>query len=212
MLDISPDPDRLLADMKSKTRYNIRLAGRKGVEVTPGQLDDIDEFYDLYRETARRDDFFVQPKEIYESMFRLFGDAGRFCILLARYEGELIGAVTLIVQGTTCWYMHGASSNRHRNLMATYLLQWKAIEWAKSRGCTLYDFRAVPDVFREDQDMFGVYRFKEGFGGYHYTTMHTQGIAYDPWLYGIWQLYFSQRFSIAQRLRRRKGLPVRQFA
>ncbi|MGI8824466.1 MAG: lipid II:glycine glycyltransferase FemX [Chloroflexota bacterium] len=212
MLDLKPEPDALLAAMKSKTRYNIRLAARKGVEVREGREDDLDAFYDLYKVTGARDDFFIQPKYIYRRMFQLFRNAGRFCMLLARYRGELIAAVTLIRQGSTCWYMHGASDNTHRNLMATYLLQWEAILWAQRQGCTIYDFRAVPDTLREDQDMYGVYRFKEGFGGYHRTTMHTHGTAYAPGLFGLWQAYFSGRFALTQRRRRREGLPLRQFA
>lgn len=212
MLDIGPEPDALLAAMKSKTRYNIRLASRKGVSVRRGTPSDLDAFYDLYAETGARDDFFIQPKRVYERMFQLFRDDGRFCMLFAEHEGELIAAVTLLTQGRTCWYMHGASSNRHRNLMATYLLQWEAIQWARQQGCTLYDFRAVPDLLREDQDMYGVYRFKEGFGGYQYTTIHTHVASYRPWSFGLWQLLFSGRFAATQLARRRNGLPARQFA
>ncbi|GAC1319472.1 MAG: peptidoglycan bridge formation glycyltransferase FemA/FemB family protein [Chloroflexota bacterium] len=212
ILDITPGTDELLASMKSKTRYNIRLATRKGVRVRQGKPADLDAFYRLYRETGTRDDFFIQPKRVYERMFQLFRDSGRFCMLLAEYEDELIAAVTLFTQGSTCWYMHGASSNRHRNLMAPYQLQWNAIQWARDQGCSLYDFRAVPDVLREDQDMYGVYRFKEGFGGSQYTTLHTYAAPYDSWLFGLWQAYFSGRFAAVQRRRRRQGLPLRQFA
>lgn len=212
LLDIAPDADTLLAGMKQKTRYNIRLAERKGVVVEAAGPDDLDAFYDLYRETAARDDFFVQPKSVYCRMFDVYRDAGQFCMLLARFGGEILAAVTLIRFGTTCWYMHGASGNKHRNLMPTYLLQWRSIEWAKSQSCTLYDFRAVPDILREDQDMYGVYRFKEGFGGYQFTTLPTYAASYRSGLFGLWQVLFSGRFAADAWLRRRKGLPARQFA
>lgn len=212
VLDISPEPDRLLKDMKQKTRYNIRLAGKKGVEVVEGGTADLPEFYRLFRETATRDDFFIHPQNVYERMFDLFRRSGRFAMLLARLGDRLIAAVTLVTFGDTCWYMQGASSNEHRNLMAPYLLQWEAINWARRQGCTLYDFRAVPDVLREDQDMYGVYRFKEGFGGRQLTTLHTYGQPYQSSLYGVWQLYFAGRFKLDAYRRRRKGLPARQFA
>jgi peptidoglycan pentaglycine glycine transferase (the first glycine) len=212
MLDISPEPNVLLSGMKQKTRYNIRLASRKGVWVTEGGPGDLDQFYTLYRETARRDDFYVHPQSFYARMFGLYWDSGNFRLLLARHEGRLIAAVTLLCFGDTCWYLQGASSTEHRNLMATYLLQWEAILWAKSQGCRLYDFRAVPDTLREDQDMFGVYRFKEGFGGYQFTTVPTYAAPYQLSLFGLWQMYFRSRFEIDAWKRRRKGLPARQFA
>lgn len=96
--------------------------------------------------------------------------------------------------------------------MAPYLLQWKAIERAKRWGCSLYDFRAVPDLLREDQDMYGVYRFKEGFGGRQFTTLDTHATAYQPGLFGLWQAYYTGRFALQALNRRRLGLPARQFA
>lgn len=212
VLDLHPGEDELLAAMKAKTRYNIRLASRKGVEVAVGTRADLDAFYALFTETARRDDFFIHSRDIYERMFSLFRQAGTFCMLLARYRGQLIAAVTLVRFGSTCWYLQGASSTEHRNLMATYLLQWEGIQWARRSGCSLYDFRAVPDVLREDQDMYGVYRFKEGFGGRHLTTMPTYAAPYQTGLFGLWQIYFSGRFALTNWRRRRQGLPVRQFA
>lgn len=212
VLRITGSEEELLSGMKQKTRYNIRLSARRGVEVEEGTAADLDEFYSLYQVTAERDDFFIHPKELYRRMFALFETAGMFCMLLARHEGTVVAAITLVRFGNTCWYLHGASSNEHRNLMATYLLQWEGIRRAKRWECTTYDFRAVPDVLREDQDMYGVYRFKEGFGGHRYTTMHTWALPYRPGLFGAWQSYFSGRFALEAWRRRRAGLPARQFA
>jgi peptidoglycan pentaglycine glycine transferase (the first glycine) len=212
LLDITPDEDALLAAMKQKTRYNIRLAARKGVRIEASGLPGLDDFYPLYQDTAERDDFFIQPQSFYARMFSLFEQAGSFCLLFARYHEEIIAAVTLLRFGSTCWYVHGASANHHRNLMAPYLLQWEAIRRARSWGCTLYDFRAIPDILREDQDMWGVYRFKEGFGGYPFTTLHTWSAPYRPTLFALWQLFFRARFDLTALRRRRQGLPARQFA
>ncbi len=212
VLDITPPADELLAQMKQKTRYNIRLAVKKGVVVEEVGPEALDCFYELYLETAARDDFFIQPKAVYSRMFEAFSAAGNFCLLMASSSGQTIAAVTLVRFGETCWYLHGASSNGHRNLMAPYLLQWEAIQRAKGWGCRLYDFRAIPDVLRPDQDMYGVYRFKEGFGGRQFTTSHAWGHAYHPILSGLWQIYFRSRFELTAFRRRRKGLPARQFA
>jgi lipid II:glycine glycyltransferase (peptidoglycan interpeptide bridge formation enzyme) len=212
VLDIRPDEEALLAGMKSKTRYNIRLASRKGVVVSEAGPADLPDFYALFQETASRDDFYIHTQDVYRRMFSLFWEAGRFAMLFARYEGKLIAAVTLLRFGDTCWYLQGASSNADRNLMPTYLLQWEGIRWARSHGCTEYDFRAVPDLLREDQDMFGVYRFKEGFGGRQFTTIPTYGAAYSPLLFSLWRSYYSGRFLLDQWQRKRRGLPFRQFA
>ncbi len=212
ILDLGQDEDTILAEMKQKTRYNIRLAARKGVEVHEAGLGDLDAFYALYQQTSERDDFFIHDQPLYRTMFSLYQQTGSFCMLFARYRGQLIGAVTLLRMGETCWYLHGASSNEHRNLMAPYLLQWEAIQRAKRWGCSLYDFRAVPDLLREDQDMYGVYRFKEGFGGRQFTTLDTHSAAYRPGVFGLWQAYYTGRFALQAVQRRRRGLPARQFA
>ena len=211
VLDITPDPDTLLAGMKQKTRYNIRLAERKGVEVTVGSAADIGAFYALLAETAARDDFFIHPRSFYESMFLRLWQTGRFRLLLARYRGDVIAGATFLRFGDTCWYMHGASGP-HRDVMAPHLLQWEGITWAREEGCTLYDFRAVPDLLRPDQDMYGVYRFKEGFGGHQFTALGTHAAPYRPYLFALWRLYFSGRFALDAWDRRRRHLPARQFA
>jgi lipid II:glycine glycyltransferase (peptidoglycan interpeptide bridge formation enzyme) len=212
VLDVDKGEDALLAAMKGKTRYNIRLASRKGVEIEAIGPEGLPIFYPLFQETARRDDFFIHEQEVYKRMYALFAGAGAFCMLIARHGGEPIAGITLVRFGTTCWYLQGASSNEHRNLMATYLLQWEGIRWAKARGCGLYDFRAVPDRLEESQDMYGVYRFKEGFGGRHLTTLDTYGGPYHRGLFGLWELYFRARFDLEAFRRRRRGLPARQFA
>jgi lipid II:glycine glycyltransferase (peptidoglycan interpeptide bridge formation enzyme) len=198
--------------MKQKTRYNIGLASRRGVEIEEGSATSLEEFYQLYRQTAARDDFVIHAQPFYARMFSVFSRSGLFCMLVACYAGQPLAAITLVRFGTICWYLHGASSNEHRNLMAPHLLQWEGIRWAKRQGCTHYDFRAVPDVLREDQDMYGVYRFKEGFGGQQRTALHTYAAAYQPGLFGLWQLYTAGRFALTERRRRRQGLPARQFA
>ena len=211
-LDISGGEETLLAEMKQKTRYNIRLAARKGVHVVEADERDCDTFFRLYQETARRDDFFIQSKNFYRRLFDVFRGAGTFCMLLARRGEDVLAAITLLRFGSACWYLHGASSSRHRNLMAPYLLQWEGIRWAARQGCTLYDFRAVPDLLREDQDMYGLYKFKEGFGGYQFTTLHARAAPYRAVPFQLWQLYSTGSFAARSWLRRRKGLPIRQSA
>jgi peptidoglycan pentaglycine glycine transferase (the first glycine) len=164
-LDLTADEGSLLAQMSSKTRYNVRLAGRKGVIVRPGKHDDLPRIYDLYAATAARDDFIIRPFDYYRDAWGDFVAAGLAQSFIAEFEGEPLAALLLFRFGRTAWYMYGASSNQHRNRMPNHLLQWEAIRWAKAAGCTLYDFWGAPDELTESDPMWGVYRFKAGFGG-----------------------------------------------
>jgi peptidoglycan pentaglycine glycine transferase (the first glycine) len=166
MLDLTLDEDALLGAMKPKTRYNIRLAGRKDVIARPGGPDDLLRIYDMYAETAARDDFIIRPFDYYCDAWGDFVAAGLAQPFVAEFEGELLAALILFRLGRTAWYMYGASSNRHRNRMPNHLLQWEAIRWARAEGCTSYDFWGAPDQADESDPMWGVYRFKAGFGGH----------------------------------------------
>ncbi|MFB0535997.1 MAG: lipid II:glycine glycyltransferase FemX [Anaerolineae bacterium] len=165
LVDLQQSEDELLASMKAKTRYNIRLAARRGVRVRVGRPDDLPLFYEMYAETGRRDDFIIRPFAYYRDAWGAFIEAGLACLFLAEYEGEPLAGLIAFRFGQRAWYMYGASTEKHRNLMPNHLLQWEAIRWAKGAGCTVYDMWGAPDVLSEDNPMWGVYRFKEGFGG-----------------------------------------------
>jgi lipid II:glycine glycyltransferase (peptidoglycan interpeptide bridge formation enzyme) len=162
--DLTLSEEELLAGMKSKTRYNVRLAARRGVTVRPGTRADLPLFYQMYAETAVRDGFIIRPYEYYEDAWGSFMDAGQAQMLLAYFDEPLAGVI-IFRFGPTAWYFYGASRGRHRNLMPNHLLQWEAMRWAKAQGCTIYDWWGAPDVLDESDPMWGVYRFKEGFGG-----------------------------------------------
>ena len=179
VVDIAPEEDAILAQMHSKTRYNIRLSKRKGVTVHEGTIDDAAAFYALMTETGGRDEFGIHSEAYYQRVFELFLPShntplGQAALLLAEVESELVAALVVFALGTKAWYFYGASSNRHREKMPPYALQWAAIRWAKARGCTSYDLWGIPDFdeetleaqFTERSDgLWGVYRFKRGFGG-----------------------------------------------
>ena len=158
--------------MKQKTRYNIKLARKKGVTVQRSK--DISEFSELMDITGKRDEFGVHTAEYYQKAFDLFNPDGYCELLIAKYEDRPIAGVIVFSSGKRAWYFYGASSNQHRNLMPTYLVQWEAIRWAKSQGCLEYDLWGVPDYDRSvleqqfinrTEGLWGVYRFKRGFGG-----------------------------------------------
>ncbi|MBN1178185.1 MAG: peptidoglycan bridge formation glycyltransferase FemA/FemB family protein [Anaerolineae bacterium] len=163
-LDLTPGPDDLLAGMKPKWRYNIRLADRRGVTVRRGGLDDLPLLYDLYRETGRRDRFVIRTEAYYRDAWGAFIAAGLAQPFIAEFDGEPLAMILLFRFGRTAWYMYGASRSTHRDLMPNHRLQWEAIRWAQAQGCAVYDMWGAPDTLDESDPLWGVYRFKEGFG------------------------------------------------
>ncbi len=174
-LDVDEDVD-ILAAMKQKTRYNIGLAKRRGVTVRVGNVDDAELFYAMMRTTAERDVFAIHPVSYYRDFLDLFtrGADARARLLIAEYQHEPLAALIVTALGERAIYLYGASTNNYRELMSTYLLQWEAMLWARQRGCKTYDMWGVPDEdeatleanFEKRNDgLWGVYRFKRGFGG-----------------------------------------------
>jgi len=197
-IDLRADADEILAGMKSKTRYNVRLAGRKGVLVREGTADDLPIFYRLIELTGRRDGFAVHSQEYYETAYRLFVPSGLARLLLATYGGEVIAGLMAFAFGQRAWYMYGASSDQERNRMPNHLLQWEAIRWAREQGCLIYDLWGIPDEVGKEPEkyektvtdrqggLWGVYRFKQGFGGQVVRYVGTYDYVYRPalaWLY-----------------------------
>lgn len=201
-VDTTPDEEAILAAMKPKTRYNIGLAQRKGVSVREGREADLPVFHKLMAETAQRDRFAIHSPDYYALAYRLFVPAGRAALLIAEYAGEPLAALMVFALGQRAWYFYGASSDRHRNRMPTYLLQWEAIRWAKARGCALYDLWGVPDEDEETLEaqftqrqggLWGVYRFKRGFGGRLVRSVGAWDRVYNAPLYWIYTQYISRR-------------------
>ncbi len=164
-LDLDRSDDDILASMKQKTRYNIRLAARKGVAVRMGSPADFASIARMYVETAARDDFAVRPVEYYLDVWQTLFDAKMAQPLIAEYENEQLSAVIVVKYGPRALYMYGASTGRERQRMPNHLLQWQAILWAKEHGCRIYDFWGAPDEFDETDPLWGVWRFKAGFNG-----------------------------------------------
>ncbi len=164
-VNLVPEPEALLAAMKSKWRYNIGLAERRGVTVRLGTGQDIPAFYRMYAETAARDGFLIRPETYYQDVWTQFLSADLADMLLACVEEQVVAGLILFRFGRTAWYMYGASTEQHRQLMPNHLLQWAAMSRAKARGCTCYDMWGAPDIFDPVDRMWGVYKFKSGFGG-----------------------------------------------
>lgn len=167
--------DELLARMKRKTRYNIRLAAKRGVEVRIGGAEGLSRWYRLYRETAVRDRIAIHSEAYYRRLFDLaaaIDEAPRLYLLEAFHEGDyLAGNIVALYRGTAT-YMYGASSNHKRNLMPAYAVQWETMRLARSEGCERYDLFGIPPAEDPKHPMHGLYRFKTGFGG---DVLHRYG-------------------------------------
>jgi lipid II:glycine glycyltransferase (peptidoglycan interpeptide bridge formation enzyme) len=164
-VDLSAPEDEILARQKQKTRYNIRLAAKKGVTVSSGGPDDLDRWYEMYRATAERDGFTIHDREYYRTVLGILEPRGMANLLLAHHEDDLLAGIVVFNFGPKACYMYGASSNEKRNLMAPYLVQWEGMRWAKGRGASVYDLWGIPDRLEENEDLWGVYRHKRGYGG-----------------------------------------------
>jgi lipid II:glycine glycyltransferase (peptidoglycan interpeptide bridge formation enzyme) len=125
----------------------------------------------MYAETAVRDGFVIRPRSYYHDAWGMPFRAGRAQALLAEVEGSPVAGLIVLHFGPTAWYFYGMSRDAHRDRMPSYLLQWEAIRWAKGRGLTTYDFWGAPDLPDADDPMFGVYRFKAGFGAKYVRTL-----------------------------------------
>jgi len=192
-VDLRDTEEEILARMKQKTRYNIRLAAKKGVTVRP--WDDFPAFQKMMLISGGRDRFGVRSLEYYQRAYELFHPNGTVELLLAEYEGVPLAALMVFSRGNRAWYVYGASNNEERNRMPTYLLQWEAIRWARAKGAEEYDLWGVPDEneatleekFTQRRDgLWGVYRFKRGFGGELKRAAQAFDRVYNPLLYRLY--------------------------
>jgi lipid II:glycine glycyltransferase (peptidoglycan interpeptide bridge formation enzyme) len=175
LVDLGPSEEAILAAMKPKWRYNIRLADKKGVVVEEAGAEALPEFYELYRTTSQRDRIAIHPEGYYRKLFEVAelsrGSAAKesrpfdLRLWIARHEGAALAAIITLFCGEEATYLYGASSDEGRNLMPAYALQWAAMRAAKASGCARYDLFGIPPSDDPAHPMAGLYRFKTGFGG-----------------------------------------------
>jgi lipid II:glycine glycyltransferase (peptidoglycan interpeptide bridge formation enzyme) len=186
--------------MHQKTRYNIRLAQKKGVNVCVST--EIAQFENLMQVTGQRDGFAVHGLAYYQKAYDLFAPANQCALLIADYEGQPLAGLMVFRRGARAWYLYGASNEEERNRMPTYLLQWQAMRWARERGCTEYDLWGVPDAGQDELEkgfttrsdgLWGVYRFKRGFGGELRRTVGAWDRVYNPELYTAYRWWINRR-------------------
>ena len=210
LIDLGLSEEELLGHMKQKTRYNIRLAEKKGVTLRVGTLHDLGLLYRMYAETAIRDGFVIRDEDYYKTVWGKFMENAQSPVsglqssnspitpyqlstpfaepLIAEVNHEPIAAIFVFYFAGRAYYVYGMSRPLHREKMPAYLLQWEAIKRAKARGCRIYDLWGAPEVFDESDSMWGVYRFKEGLGGEVVRTLGAWDFTPSP----LWYKMYSQ--------------------
>ena len=224
LIDLKPSEEELLARMKQKTRYNIRLAERKSVTLRIGTSTDFDMLYKMYAETSVRDGFVIRNEEYYKTVWDIFtantqspspslqSPITTYQLpftepLIAEVNNEPVAAIFVFYLAGRAYYVYGMSRAIHREKMPTYLLQWEAMKRAKAKGCTVYDLWGAPDVFDESDSMWGVYRFKEGLGGKVVRTLGAWDFAPNP----LWYKLYSETIPrLLDVMRSRSKVKTRQ--
>jgi peptidoglycan pentaglycine glycine transferase (the first glycine) len=214
LIDLNPTEEELFARMKQKTRYNIRLAEKKGVVLRAGKKEDFPMLYRMYAETSVRDGFVIRDEGYYKTVWELFMRSNVSTLessqvstfqpsnpstrlraslptcepLIAEVDNEPVAAIFVFYFAGRAYYVYGMSREVHREKMPTHLLQWEVVKRAKAKGCTVYDLWGAPDVFDKSDSMWGVYRFKEGLGGRVVRTLGAWDFAPSP----LWYKMYSE--------------------
>lgn len=187
-LDLKAEPEEILSRMRPKTRYNIGLSARKGVTVRACGLEELDVWYNLYTQTALRNGIFLHDKEYFRTVLEVSEQnpesPAEVLLLLAQAEGIPLAAMVMVVSGTRASYLYGASSSDNKPFMGSYAVQWAAIKTAREMGCTEYDMFGVAPYPDPQHPMYGLYRFKTGFGGRMFHSLGCwdyplHAVAYD---------------------------------
>lgn len=197
VLDLGPDLDQLMKQMKPKWRYNIQLAVRRGVTVREAHDDDWPLMWEMYAETAARDGFVIRERPYYLEVWAQFKDAGLSWPLVAEVNGVPIAMAIPFHYGNCVWYMYGASRVVYRHLMPNHLLQWEIIRRAKAAGCTRYDLWGAPDRLDTSDPRWGLYRFKEGFGAVFVPHIGAYDYTPHPWLYRLYAFVRPRAVALA---------------
>jgi peptidoglycan pentaglycine glycine transferase (the first glycine) len=202
IVSLQDSEEEILGRMKQKTRYNIRLSLKRGVIVRPSS--DLDLFHKLMMVTGQRDEFGVHSRHYYQRAYELFSPRGECELFVAEFERQPLAALMVFARGKRAWYFYGASADEHRDHMPNYLLQWEAMRWARRQGCLTYDLWGAPDFdletlensfLKRREGLWGVYRFKRGFGGELRRAAGPWDRIYRPALYRLYSWWVGRKSS-----------------
>ncbi|MDA3867861.1 MAG: peptidoglycan bridge formation glycyltransferase FemA/FemB family protein [Salinivirgaceae bacterium] len=188
-IDLNKSTQELIYNMKSKTRYNIRLSQKKGVDVRIAERTELDKWYEIYAETTQRNHIHADDYKFFDHAIEAQNSDKEtdLYMLIAEKNKTPLAGMFLTIVNEQATYLYGASSSRNRNLMGTYQLQWEAMQLAKQCGCTRYDMFGVSPSPDTSHPMYGLYRFKSGFGGHLFHRQGCWDYVFDEAKYNIYR-------------------------
>lgn len=206
-LDLTKKEEDLLSAMHSKTRYNVKLAQKHGVEVVEDNSSGAFETHlKLLFETTKRQSFYAHTKDYHQKMWETLNPAGIAHLLVAKYKGEPLATWILFVFNKVLYYPYGGSTREHKEVMPSYAIMWEAIRFGKKKGCKIFDLWGTPGPDPKPSDpWFGFHRFKVGFGPKLVEFIGTYDLVLNPYLYPLYNLANNLRWKI---LRAKAKLPI----
>ena len=189
-LDLQKTEEQLLADMKPKTRYNIKVAQKHGVEIVEDNSPQAFENYlKLTAETTKRQKFYAHSEAYHRKMWMMMQPSGIAHLFLAKYQNQVLAADIFFVFNKILYYPYGSSTREHREVMAPYALFWEVIKFGQKMDCKNFDMWGTPGPNPSPRDpYFGFHRFKEGFGPSLVEFIGTYDLVINPTLYKLFNL------------------------
>jgi len=198
ILSLNSSEDELFANLNQKTRYNVRLATKKGVKIEQDNSEEtFEEYWKLTEETTKRQGFYSHTKDYHKKMWKEMISSGMGQLFKAVYEGETVSVWMVFVLNNKMYYPYGASSTKYKEVMANNLLMWEVIKYGKKMKCTEFDMWGSlgPDPDSNDS-WYGFHRFKQGYGGDLVEFAGTFDLVIDPILYKIYLFAESLRWIV----------------
>lgn len=193
-LDLNKSEETLLSEMKQKTRYNTRLAEKKGVKIIEDNSDaGFEEYWRLTEETTKRQGFYAHTKKYHRLMFSSLNESGIAHLFKAEHEGKTLATWIIFILNGIMYYPYGASTRDDRNVFGSNLMMWEVIKFGKKNGCKLFDLWGSPGPNPKPSDPWiGFHRFKEGYGAKLVEFVGTYDLVINPLLY--WPYRIGEEF------------------
>ena len=200
VIPISGSEEEILAQMKQKGRYNIKVAQKHNVEVeirsNPSDIaQDTDLAYSLIAMTGDRKNFGVRQKPYFQDLIKTLYDNNAGFVVIAKYQGQPVTALIISCYDGVAGYLYGGSSTENKEAMAPYLAHWIVIQEARRRNCHAYDMLGAAPPDQPNHPYAGFARFKEQFGGQYVHLLGSHDLIFNPIYYKI--------FCLAEKYRRR---------